>query len=127
MNPGYARDITSYTPGRTFIDLAWVSGATGAVPSTFIDRAGVYSVTRTNTGAYDIVLEERPYRFSNLLSGTVQQASYSKTGACAVRLVGVDLANRKVQILVVDGDGDAVDPTTNDIVRLTLDCRIKEM
>jgi hypothetical protein len=123
MKPGFWKQITSYTPGRTYVDLEWTSGSSGAVPTSLTEKSGVKSVTHGSTGAYAVVLEETPYHLTNIIQ-SIEQASYSKTGACKVELVDTDLDEKLINLLVVDGDGDAVDPTDNDIIRVTFVFRL---
>jgi hypothetical protein len=123
MKPGFWKQITSYTPGRTYVDLEWTSDSAGGVPTTLTEKSGVKSVVHGGTGEYAVNLDETPYHLTNIIE-SIEQASYSKTGACKVRLVDTDLDEKLINLLVVDGDGDAVDPTTNDIIRVTFVFRL---
>jgi len=118
MRPGFWKDISSYTPGRAYVDLEWTSGASGALPSTLTQKSGVRSVAHGSTGVYVVTLDETPYHLTNFIE-SIEQASYSKAGACKVRITAHDFAAKTITLLVVDGDGDAVEPTTDDIIRLT--------
>ncbi len=117
MLPGFYINLTSTTPQKALLDLVWTSGSSGAVPSALTTSAEVASVVHGATGVYVVTLKGVPYRL-NVFKESIQQASYSKTGACKVRITATDLAAKTITLLVVDGDGDAVEPTTNDIIRL---------
>ncbi len=119
MNPGfYNRDISSYTPGRTYIDLCWTSAAAGALTNGLTTSAGIADVSHDGTGVFTVTFSEPPLFLTNLVE-SIEQASYSKAGACKVRVTDHDFDAKTVELTIVDGDGDAVDPTTNDVVRCT--------
>src|SRR5262245_51183187 len=107
MLQGFWSDLSSYVPGKCFVDLQFTAGTSGAVPSTLTTFAGIASVTKTvTTGKYTITLSEPVFRLTGI-GGSVKQASYSKTGACDIRLLSEDVQNAKtIDVLVVDGDGD---------------------
>lgn len=120
MNPGFFTDITSYQGGRTWVDLTWTSAASGALPALSDSgvSAGVTSNTHGATGVYTIVFDGQPYNLINF-GQAIQQASYSKTGACEVQLTGFDAPSKTATLLVVDAAGDAVEPASGDVIRLT--------
>ncbi len=119
-------DIASHESGRNFIDLQWTSEASGAVPTTLTRSIAIASVTHTGTGAYTIV-PSAPWVGMLNFKGNIMQASYSKAGACDIRLIEDHLSSTsapEIKVLVVDGDGDAVDPTTSDVVYLTIEAQL---
>lgn len=92
----------------------------------------------TTSGAVDVVSRGKQY-IASIVKGTtgfvvtflepcvdfighdlnILPASYSKTRAVDVRLAAVDIANATtptVTFLTVDGDGDAIDMTTGDVI-----------
>ncbi len=120
MNPGFYTDDTYYQPGRTPVDLTWTSGASGALPALSASgvSAGVTSNTHGGTGVYTIVFDGQPYNLLNF-NQCISQASYSKTGACKATLTSFVAATKTAVVTIVDGDGDPVEPTTDDVIRLT--------
>jgi hypothetical protein len=54
------------------------------------------------------------------VTGTVRQASYSSSGACFVKWTGVSLTAGTVTLLVVTAAGAAVEPTTSDVITITV-------
>lgn len=99
------------------MDLVFTSGASGAVPTTLTTSAGITSVTKSGTGIYTIVLDQATYGMPEFTQ-SVLQASYTKAGACDIRLTGVSLSTKTITVLTVDGDGDAVDAASGDILRM---------
>ncbi len=112
------RNSESYTND---IALQMTMGSSGAVPTSLTRNGGglITSVVHGSTGVYVVTLNNA---FSGGLIGICQnimQASYSKSGACDVRVTAeavATAATHTITLLIVDGDGDAVDPTTNDVV-----------
>jgi hypothetical protein len=126
MNPGIYRDLTSSTAGRKLMRVSWTSAASGALTNGITEKNELdptAPVAHGSTGVYTVKLRERPVN-AVLLGDEIMQASYSKSGACKVRVTGKDMAARTVTLLVVDGDGDAVDPASGDVLTLTFDVQI---
>ena len=123
----------SNVDGVQQLHLGWVSGATGAVPTSFPSGfinvpLEVKSVTRTGTGAFTILWTGPWYAAMVKFVGSVLQATYANTGACSVYVVedhSTNTTTPEVKILVTNAAGTAVDPTTSDIVTLTLSPVIK--
>jgi hypothetical protein len=120
-NAGTYSDETSTTSGRVTVPVQWTSGASGAVPalSAFAQRYGLTSCTHGATGVYTLVFDDS---YVGLLdfSESIIQASYSKNGACKVRITANNIAAtaKSIVLLVVDGDGDAVEPASGDVLVL---------
>ncbi len=110
-------DMSDSVMGVDRVYLKWTSGSSGAVPSTLTVSTDVVSVTHGATGVYTVVLGKSFYQ-SLGLEQDIQQASYSKTGACKVIKTATTPSAATIVLLVVDGDGDAVDPTTSDVIEL---------
>lgn len=118
---GYWVDLSSFQPGRTYIDLQFTAGASGAVPTTFIKDAGITSVTKTGatTGIYVVTLSQ--VYLAGLLSFPVigiKQATYSATtGACFALLTTNAVATTgAITVTFVNAAGAAVDLAEGDIV-----------
>lgn len=120
-NAGTYSDYSSTVSGRVEVPIQWTSGSSGTVPAltAFAQRYGLVSCTHGATGVFTLVFDER---YVGLLAfkEAIMQASYSKTGACKVRITAnnIGASGQSIVLLVVDGDGDAVDPTTNDVLIL---------
>jgi hypothetical protein len=120
--PGPFSDATSYESGRTYIDLAWTSGASGAVPAALSRSMAIKSVAHGATGVYVITFKE-PWKNGILeFSWHIRQASYSKTGACVIQETANAITNATtptVTILVTTAAGDAVEPASGDVIAMT--------
>ncbi len=124
MNPGFWQNITSYQNGRTFIDVVYLSGASGSVPSPLgAVNYGLASLAYSATGILTATFSEQAHGLLNY-NLNVKQATYSKTGACFVKVTAIDLVAKTVTMLVVDAAGDAVAPTTNDELHLTFEWQL---
>lgn len=120
----YGQERRSFEPTVNDMFLTWVSGSSGAVAS-YTRKQGITSVVHGATGVYVVTFDAEWYKLLDW-SGWVQQASYSKTGACDIRMTANAIATagtHTVTFLVVDGDGDAVESTTGDI--LTISFRVQ--
>ena len=117
-SPGQWVDSGDTQGGVKRVYLKWTSGSSGTVPSTLTVSNTVISVTHGATGVYTVVLAQSFYQSLNM-EQNIMQASYSKTGACKVIKTAVTPSTGTIVLLVVDGDGDAVDPTTNDVIEVT--------
>lgn len=122
LNAGFYTDESAYQGYRTFVNLIMTMGSSGAVP--VLSDSGVYygvaSVALTSTSTYTVTFIGSPKTLLNMV-GTIQQASYSKTGAVRFELTGFDSSAGTVTLLAVDAAGDATAPTTGDIARLTFE------
>jgi hypothetical protein len=116
--PGFYPDRTANVGFVKDLFIEWTSGSSGAVASS-PGYNEVVSITRTGTGAYTIQFSQA-YNGARCMSWSITQASYAKTGACDVRHVADanEASNGTLKVLTVDGDGDAVDPTTGDVIRV---------
>lgn len=123
MNPLFwGKDRNSSQGGEETVYVKWTSGASGAVPTTLTNYNNVTSVVHGATGVYVITFAFGGPPYSLLAFGpeNIMQASYSKAGACKVVQTAVSLTNSTVTILTVDGDGDAVEPASGDIISLAV-------
>ncbi len=111
----------SYTSGRVFADLRWVSGASGAVPTTFVVSGPWFkSLTRTGTGAYTLALTapwagvlQSPPTFACI------QASYANTGVTECEIIedkASDVTTPEIKFLTVNAAGTATDASSTDIL-----------
>ncbi len=119
--PGYFPDYSSFESGVVPIYLQWTSGSSGAVPTTLTRKSQVTSVVHGATGVYVVTFDESWGEGELVMSHSIRQASYSKTGACKVIETANAIATagtKTITLLVVDGDGDAVEPTTNDVISI---------
>lgn len=123
MNPGFYINITSYQNARTFMDVVYTSLGSGVVPALGPVNYGLASLTYSATGILTAVFNERAHGLLNW-NLNVHQASYSKTGACFVKVTGVSLSTNTVTMLVVDAAGDAVAPAAGDILHLTFEWQL---
>jgi hypothetical protein len=124
-SPPVFDDLRSQSSGRVFIDLQMISGASGAVPSTFTRKTGIVSVTRNSTGNYTAVLD-RTYVDLFGLSGGVMQASYSATAAREVQLVSHAITNAttpSVTFTTVNSAGAVTDMSSGDTLFLTIEAQ----
>lgn len=114
--------------GWNFLTLLWTSAASGAVPTSY--PSGYTRATdemklpvRTGTGAYTLPLASQ---WAGKLFGFIPyllQATYSASGACVMQLIedkSNDVTTQEVKILITNAAGAAVDPTTSDVVGITL-------
>ncbi len=107
------------------LNLVFTSGASGAVPTTLTRSNGFSTVTRSGTGTYDVVLRE-VWQASIQAVGTVVQSTWAAAGAAVVNITADTIAT--------DGkfsfntckvtDGTAVDMSSGDILRLSLDLQM---
>jgi len=119
MNPLFwGKDRNSSQGGEEKVYVKWTSGASGAVPTTLTNSTNVTSVVHGATGVYVITFAfgGPPYSLLEFGPENVMQASYTKAGACKVVQTAVSLTNSTLTVLVVDGDGDAVEPASGDII-----------
>jgi len=104
--------------------LVFVSGASGAVPATFVRGKGIKSVTRNSAGKYTIVVTRNG---SDLIDfdAFVEQASFSLSGAVWGCLISQNVATAGGGIVVqfVTAAGAAVDPTTGDTVKVNFNIK----
>lgn len=129
MNRGGANDhFQSSHSGWNFLTLLWTSAASGAVPTSYpggYTRAtdDIKIPVRTGTGAYTLTLSSP---LAGKMFGIIPyllQATYSDSGACQMQLVedkSSDVTTPEVKILITNAAGAAVDPTTNDVIGITL-------
>jgi hypothetical protein len=129
MNRGGAYDHAQWShSGWNYLTLLWTSAASGAVPTSY--PSGYTRATddlkipaRTGTGAYTIPLGTP---MAGKLFGIIPyllQATYANTGACSMYLVedkSSDVTTPEIKILITNAAGTAVDPTTSDVVGITL-------
>ncbi len=116
-------DIGSHQAGRNFIDLRWTSGASGAVASVDATKKyGFDSTTPVAHGATGVYTLTTSGQWADYIGCTVDiiQASYSASGACKGRVTAYSLANKTVTILITTAAGAAVEPTTGDVITVTL-------
>ncbi len=124
MNPGLYPSGNSMVPNREMVQVKWVSGATGAVPSTILGfkfHQGIKSVTRSTTGTFRITFQAACAAYIGMTIAEVNQASYANTGACSVYVLSNQsevVANHYIDIITTNAAGTIVDPTTNDVVCL---------
>ncbi len=128
-NRGGSYDRAQYTSdGWNFLTIQWTSAASGAVPTSY--PSGYIRATdeflipvRTGTGAYTLTLTSQWALRSFGIIPYLVQASYSASGACAMQLVedkSNDVTTQEIKILITNAAGAAVDPTTSDVIGLTL-------
>ena len=86
-HPTFYDDMHSASSGRNWIDLIWVSGASGAVPATLTVSNYITSVVHGATGVYTVTFDSA---WNALLGfeGFVKQATYSSSGACNIEVTG---------------------------------------
>ncbi len=100
--------------------VKFVSGASGAVPTTWGTLGGIQTITKTGTGAYTVQFNQSYYQCVQFV-GSVQQASYSASGACtvAINADASEAANGTVKFTTLTAAGAAVDMSAGDILRVT--------
>lgn len=120
--------------GWNFLTLLWTSAATGAVPTSY--PSGYTRATdelkipvRTGAGAYTLSLTSQ---WAGKIFGIIPyllQATYSASGACVIQLVedNSNATTPEVKILITNAAGAAVDPTTSDVVGITLITQIVDV
>lgn len=106
-----------------WVELAFVSGSTGAVPamsSASMRRSrGIVSVTRNSTGNYTVALERGANDIVQISGHVVQTASSpSLTGAvnCHMWKNNVSAATPSYTFQVTTAPGVAADPASGDVV-----------
>lgn len=113
------QDGANFQAGVVNVDLVFVAGAAGAVPSTFIKADGIASVTKSTN---DYIVQLQDYYIAQLASPVeVQQAVYNaSTGACEghVTASSVD-TNGRLTMSFYNAAGTAVSLATGDILRAT--------
>ena len=118
--PYSTADQTSYVQSAVFVPFRWTSGATGTVAS--VDRKGDLAatpVTRTAAGSFTLALAQVYFDHEPLVEEIVQ-AAYSNTGACYVVPIAYNLASKTVTVKTVNAAGTVTDPTTGDVISITL-------
>lgn len=118
--PYSTADRTSYVASGVDVVFRWTSGATGAVAS--VDRKGDNAATpvaRTAAGSFTLALAQVYFDHEPMLEEIVQ-ASYSANGAVYVVPIAYNLASKTVTVKTVNAAGAATDPTTGDVVQVTL-------
>jgi len=118
--------------------VSYVSGGTGAVPSTFRRARGIKSITRNATGTFTVVAE-RGFSDVTDFGGSVVQAAviagdysaFDPTKACECKLVSV-AADGKSFVFVTTtlnsgvsaASGSVIaDPASGDVVRFAVDLK----
>lgn len=121
--PGTFSDLTGMESGRVFLDLAWTSGASGAVPAALSRSMGITSVVHGATGVYVITFKEQWKSGVLSFSRHVRQATYSASGACVVQMTGnaINTAAPTITILVTNAAGAAVEPASGDVIGMTFE------
>jgi len=115
------------SPNKFYVQ--WTSGSSGAV-GTVSRSVGMAAtpVTHGSTGVYTLSLAE-PWAAGLLRFGySIKQASYSSSGACHVVLTGdasTNLTTPTLTILVTTAAGAAVEPTTNDVIRVDFELQLQ--
>ncbi len=106
--------------GVKVYDLAFTSGASGAVPTFFLRGRGIKSVTRNATGKYTIVPTRNGADVVDF-EAWAEQASFSLSGAVWGCMVSQNVATAGGGIVVqfCTAAGAAVDPSNGDIVKVT--------
>jgi len=121
MSAGNRSLIRTQERHTAWINLSFVSGSTGAVPSmssaSMRRSRGIVSVTRNSTGNYTVVLERGANDIVQA-SGFVKQATPALTGAYHADYWSdaVTDATPSFTFQLTDKDGTAVDATTGDVV-----------
>lgn len=114
--------IRSSRLGDQVTYLQYAATGTSAAQTLTKGKSFATSATTSGTGVLTVVLKEAWNDFENFI-GTVQQATYSSSGACNVELTannsGVG-ATRTLVFLLTNGAGAAVNAASGDIVRITL-------
>lgn len=120
--------------GWNFLTLLWTSAATGAVPTSY--PSGYTRATdelkipvRTGTGAFTLTLANQ---WAGKMFGIIPyllQATYSASGACVMQIVedNSNTTTPEVKIIITNAAGAAVDPTTSDVVGVTLITQIVDV
>lgn len=114
--------------GWNFLTLLWTSAASGAVPTaypgSYTRASDEFTIpVRTGTGAYTLGLTTA---WAGKLFGFIPyllQATYSASGACQIQLIedhSDNVTTPEVKILITNAAGAAVDPTTSDVIGITL-------
>lgn len=115
LRPGIFPDETYHQGGRDIVTLKMTTGASGAVPDTLTRSDGIVSVVYGATGIYTVTFAGTFNSFGGIMQ-TIKQASYSKAGACDVRVTADSGSAGTVTLLTVDGDGDAVASASGDVI-----------
>jgi hypothetical protein len=101
------------------IDMVFVAGTAGAVPSTFEVGDGIKSVSLSGT-TYTITVEDGFGTFLNVTGSNIQ-ATYAASGACSLIPLAVDTTAGTVAVQFMAGDGSgAVHLAAGDEAHITL-------
>ena len=128
-NRGGPFDRAQYTAnGWNFLTIQWTSAASGAVPTSYpggyIRATDEFKIpVRTGTGAYTLTLTSQWAARSFGIIPYLLQSTYSASGACVMQLVedkSNDVTTQEIKVLITNAAGAAVDPTTSDVIGLTL-------
>ena len=113
----FNRNLMSLHLDMVFINFNVTLGATGAVAS--FRGAGVSSITRSATGKYDVILQDK-YALSLFASANLISETFS--GISSVELVNDDYqarvqAGTALQFQCYNAAGAATDPATDTVLQ----------
>ncbi len=119
---GWGNDNSDSQGHIDTVRIKFTATTDGAVPAFPLEMSNkVLSVEQTvTTGSYDIQFANAEYQSAGFY-GDILQASYAKSGACFVRKLAEDSAAGTVTVQFEDGDGDAVDLASGDVVTLVFE------
>jgi hypothetical protein len=116
-----SQDGMDWQTNTVNVDLVFVAGASGAVPSTLALADGIAKVAKSGT-TYVITLQDAYFKFLNVV-GSVIQASPATAGASVVIPVAQTVASATptVTIACLAGDGSGqVALASGDEIHVTL-------
>ncbi len=114
-------DLRGSCLGDMFVQMSYTATGTSAAQTLTEGKGFITSATTSGTGVLTVVLKERWAKYRNFIH-TVQQASYSASGACNIVLTAQAATGttKTLTFLLTNSAGAAVNAASGDIVRITL-------
>jgi hypothetical protein len=121
MNKRLYPPAGNFQPERVEVDLQFTSGASGAVPTTFLKKSGISGVTRDNTGLYSATLDEGFVAFVNGWGGVLPTGgAFASTIAQEVVVFAASTSTKVIKFATVRSDtGVAIDMASGDVLFAT--------
>ena len=120
------QDASSFQPGKVTIDIQFVAGTSGAVPSAlsgYVRADGILGMVLSATGVYEVLFQDA-YVGLDSESFRVQQATYSAAAGAAGDLIVNDVSSGTSPSVTFQcfrrDTGAAIAVTEGDTVRITL-------
>lgn len=117
----WGNDTSDSQGGIVHYRVKYTSGASGAVPTFPLSMSnGITSVAHSGTGVITVVVANNFFQLANVTGG-VQQASYSSSGACRLRVTSNAPTTGTIVLTSETAAGAAVDTADGDIVFIDIE------